>query len=127
VHLSLNVDIDKYKHRLLELEARLSERTARRQEAAREQVLDSPGDMADASLAEENESETFTEAELDSSVLQLVRGALQRIEEGTFGRCLVDGEPIDAKRLDAVPWAPYCLKHQEMVEGESESARTPTL
>ena len=59
-------------------------------------------------------------------VLRQVRGALQRIEQGTFGRCTVDGGPIEEKRLEAVPWTPYCLKHQQQLEAEQRT-RTPTL
>jgi len=120
------MNVQDYKRRLLELERRLSGRAVRGQESAREQVPDSPGDAGDASIAEEGESEAFTEAELDANVLQQVRDALRRIEDGTFGRCVVDGEPIEQKRLDAVPWTSYCLKHQARLEAESPP-RTPTL
>ena len=51
--------------------------------------LDAPGDVADASVADEAESTAFTDAELDASVLQQVRDALRRIDDGTFGRCVV--------------------------------------
>ena len=57
--------------------------------------------------------------------LEHIRDALQRIEDGTFGRCVVDGEPIEKKRLEAVPWTPYCLKHQEQLEAPSRPG--PTL
>jgi DnaK suppressor protein len=69
---------------------------------------------------------SFSEAELDSTNLQQMRDALRRIDEGTFGRCIVDGEPIEEKRLEAVPWTPYCLKHQEALEAVSPPT-TPTL
>jgi DnaK suppressor protein len=55
-----------------------------------------------------------------------VRVALRRIEAGTYGRCIVDGEPIDEKRLEALPWTPYCLKHQTELE-ERAGTRTPSL
>ena len=67
--------------------------------ATNAKVLDSPGDAGDAIVADEGESESFTEAELDAGVLRQVRDALERIEDGTFGRCVVDGEPIEPKRL----------------------------
>ena len=113
------MNVQEYKQRLVELEARLSTRIGRERDQAREQVVDSPRDSGDDSVADEGESEDFTEAELDATVLQQVRDALQRIEEGSFGRCVVDGEPIDPKRLDAVPWTPYCVKHQTLREGGS--------
>ena len=56
-------------------------------------------------VADEAASEDFTAAELDATTLQQVRDALRRIEDGTYGRCLADGGPIETKRLDAVPWA----------------------
>jgi DnaK suppressor protein len=120
------MNVQDYRTRLVALEKRLSARSVRGQETAREQVPDSPGDAGDASVAEEGESQAFTEAELDVTVLQQVRDALRRIEDGTFGRCVVDGEPIEEKRLDAVPWTPYCLEHQARLEAESPP-RTPTL
>jgi RNA polymerase-binding transcription factor DksA len=48
-------------------------------------------------VADGSESEDFTEAELDATTLQEVQAALRRIESGTYGRCLIDGAPIDPK------------------------------
>jgi DnaK suppressor protein len=118
------MNVQGYKQRLLDLEARLSTRAAHEREQAREQVIDSPRDAADDSVTDEGESEDFTEAELDVTVLQKVREALQRIEDGTFGLCVVDGKPIEPQRLEAVPWTPYCVKHQTLLEA---SGRTPSL
>src|SRR5437660_12251224 len=84
---------------------------------ARDQVIDTASDAGDVSMADEAASEAVSEAELDATVLQQVRDALRRIDEGTFGRCVVDGGPIEAKRLEAVPWTPYCLKHLEAARG----------
>jgi DnaK suppressor protein len=120
------MNVQEYKRRLLELETRLSTRAARERERARERAIDSAGDTGDVSVADEAVSEGFTEAELDATVLQQVRDALQRIDDGTFGRCVVDGGSIEPKRLDAVPWTPYCLKHQKLLEAASRP-RTPTL
>jgi len=50
-----------------------------------------------------------------------VRLALERLEEGTFGECLQCGTTIGAKRLEALPWTPYCIECQEKIEnGEIE-------
>ena len=113
------MDVQPYKRRLLDLERSLARRVAADTVRGREQRIDSAGDVGDASVADEAASENFTEAELDNSVLQQVRDALRRIEDGTYGRCLVDGAPIEAARLDAVPWAAYCIKHQILVEAAS--------
>src|SRR2546428_1310531 len=120
-----HMNVQEYKRRLLDLERRLADRTAGERERAREQVMDSPGDVSDASVADEGESEDFMEAELDATVQQ-VRDALRRIDDGTFGRCVVDGGPIEPKRLEGLPWTLYCLKHQTLLEAASRP-RTPTL
>ena len=59
-------------------------------------------------------------------MLQQVRDALTRVDAGTFGSCIVDGGPIEKKRLDAMPWASYCLRHEQMREAATSSS-TPTL
>ncbi|MGA8110580.1 MAG: TraR/DksA family transcriptional regulator, partial [Acidobacteriaceae bacterium] len=56
------------------------------------------------------------------SQLSLVRLALERIREGSFGECLHCGRTIGEKRLDALPWTPYCIDCQEKIEtGEIEN------
>jgi DnaK suppressor protein len=114
------VKVQQYKRRLLGIEAQISARMGRDTRSAREQVDDSPGDAGDASVADVAASDRFTEAELDATVLEQVQDALKRIDEGTFGKCVIDGGPIEAKRLDAVPWTPYCLKHQSLFEAAGQ-------
>jgi DnaK suppressor protein len=115
-----------YKQRLLQLERHLAARTAQEAERGRGQSGPGVADSGDASLAEEDASESFSEAELDSAVLIQVRDALRRIDDGTFGKCGVDGQPIEAKRLEASPWVPYCLKHQKLFEAAA-GRRFPSL
>ena len=120
------MNVQRYKTRLLELEKQLSGQRERELQSGREQVIDIAHDLGDAGAADVAAESHFTEAELDSMILQQVRDALARIEDGTFGKCLVDGGPIESKRLDAVPWTPYCLKHQTLLEA-SGRARNWTL
>ena len=119
------MDVERYRQQLLALEKTLSNRTAREVTLARAQFLDPPTAAGAASVPDESESEDFTEAELDATILRQVREALQRIRNGTYGQCLIDGGPIESKRLDAIPWTPYCLKHQNLLEAASRPK--PTL
>jgi DnaK suppressor protein len=41
--------------------------------------------------------------------LAAITGALDRIEQGSFGRCTSCGRPIAAERLAARPWASLCI------------------
>ena len=120
------MNVQHYRERLLSLEQELSSRTAPASARGRSQTADSSRDIGDDSVADENASEAFTEAEADSATLQQVRDALRRIEDGTYGKCQVDGGPIEAKRLEAVPWAQYCLAHQASQE-RSDGLKTPTM
>jgi len=52
----------------------------------------------------------------ESSLLRQVKLALTRIDDGTFGACLHCEEDINPKRLNAVPWAPYCIQCQEIAD-----------
>jgi DnaK suppressor protein len=64
---------------------------------------------------------------LDYGQLRLVDEALDRVQSGDFGVCLACEQPIPSKRLQALPWARYCVPCQETIgivtEGEAESVR----
>jgi RNA polymerase-binding transcription factor DksA len=116
---------DQYRSRLLDLEKELSTRIGREVQHGRDQFIDVAADAADAGVATEEAAETFAEADTDSTMLTEVREAIGRIDAGTFGKCAVDGGPIEPARLEAVPWSRYCLKHQQA--REEGSPRPPTL
>lgn len=46
-----------------------------------------------------------------------VSEALERIDDGSYGRCLQCGESISAKRLAALPWVALCIGCQEGKSG----------
>src|SRR3982074_1718126 len=63
-------------------------------------------------------TETF-ERELELTTRTIVEGglkdvddALRRLDSGTYGICEECGKPIDEARLEAVPWARYCVVDQ---------------
>jgi DnaK suppressor protein len=120
------MNIQDYKRRLLDLEKTLSARIGQETDQGRREFIDSAHDVGDASVADAVASEEFAEAEQNTDVLQQVRDALGRVDDGTFGSCIVDGGPIEEARLEAVPWTPYCLKHAKRLESAA-SSRTPTM
>jgi DnaK suppressor protein len=93
---------------------------------ARESGNDPARDAGDESILDEQKDEQFRGSNADWTTLSQVREALQRIEDGSFGACLADGEPIEEKRLNAIPWTPYCSEHQREIE-EVAASRKPTL
>jgi DnaK suppressor protein len=56
----------------------------------------------------------------ESNLLRNVRAALHRMNEGMYGICLHCEEDISPKRLNAVPWAPYCIGCQETADRNQE-------
>ena len=119
------MSIDDYRRRLRALELQLVERLGEEVETARTARDDQP-EAGDVAQVGELKEEYFALAETDSAFLTQVRAALTRIDNGTYGRCVIDGGPIAAKRLESVPWTPYCLKHQSELD-ERAGIRTPTL
>jgi DnaK suppressor protein len=52
----------------------------------------------------------------DRQLLESIDAALERIEIGKYGKCIHCGQPIQEKRLEAVPWARHCLRCQDLNE-----------
>jgi DnaK suppressor protein len=69
-------------------------------------------DRTDQVASSETKEGVFQENSYDWNVLIEVREALQRIENGTYGKCAACGQQIDSDRLNAIPWAAYCLDDQ---------------
>ncbi|HZN16351.1 MAG TPA: TraR/DksA C4-type zinc finger protein [Acidimicrobiales bacterium] len=82
--------------------------------------------LSELSDTAQHQADTGTETfdrERDFSILEQVAAeladverALQRLDEGTYGRCEACGEPIEEERLEALPAARFCVKHQAVAE-----------
>lgn len=59
--------------------------------------------------AEQGENQALA-AQLRSE-LEEVELALQKLDDGTYGRCETCGEPITPARLEAMPAARFCITH----------------
>lgn len=73
-------------------------------------------DFKDAA-AEETRA-VIDEAAMSHAALELeqVVSALRRMREGSYGQCLDCGEPIDERRLAALPATPFCMDCQALHE-----------
>ena len=77
--------------------------------------LDYPSDEGDLSQQHHEEWIFLNRNTIDMKLLREIADAIERIEHDTYGICMECEEPISAKRLDAVPWARYCVTCQEQV------------
>jgi DnaK suppressor protein len=107
------MNIAKFKKRLLDKERELQSDIARLEGEARTAGETEVGDQTDAATATQAASESLQEDALASQTLVEVQDALRRIEDGTYGKCIQCGRDIEPARLEAIPWARYCLKDQE--------------
>ncbi|HWW00538.1 MAG TPA: TraR/DksA C4-type zinc finger protein [Candidatus Acidoferrum sp.] len=73
-------------------------------------------DLGEAASEESQTSLSLLEAGANQQSIVEVLEALRRIEQGTYGRCEMTGEPIEAKRLRAIPWTRYSLPGQSELE-----------
>ena len=68
---------------------------------------------------------TLQRNSLDYSQLLQIEEALERLERGGYGTCEGCQEPIPARRLDALPWARYCVDCQHRLDENPEEALVP--
>ena len=119
----MNIDTDALKKRLEEEERSLEEGLAgiARKKPGNPLDWETTPPPPDPVQADKNDMadrlEDFGERHSTEIQLELrlasIRKALDRMKNGTYGRCEVDGEPIDAERLLANPAATTCIKHAE--------------
>ncbi|OHB81345.1 MAG: transcriptional regulator, partial [Planctomycetes bacterium RBG_16_64_10] len=71
-----------------------------------------------AELGSDNFEQEFTISlmETEEDTLSLIEAALNRIEEGTYGRCTQCDGVIPKARLNAIPYTPVCIKCAEAHE-----------
>jgi DnaK suppressor protein len=77
--------------------------------------LEDPSDEGDLSQQHHEEWIFLNRNTIDMKLLREISEALQRIDHESYGTCLECEEPISPKRLDAVPWARYCVTCQEQI------------
>src|SRR5579859_7091169 len=103
-------------HKVLEKKAGELRRSMSAQKAA--QVvsrLDCPSDEGDLSQQHHEEWIFLNRNTIDTKLLREISDALHRIEAGHYGTCLECEEPISTRRLEALPWARFCVSCQESV------------
>jgi hypothetical protein len=72
--------------------------------------------MADAGSDNFEMENTLGLMDEEVKILAEIDAALGRIERKTYGICEGSGEPIPKSRLEAIPWARYCVEYQELLE-----------
>lgn len=78
----------------------------------------SGGDLVDAALDASQDEISSQLAEVESRELGNIEKALERMRDGSYGSCEGCSKPIPMARLQALPYATFCIDCQRKVEQE---------
>jgi DnaK suppressor protein len=92
-------------------------------EALKKSRMDATGDLSSmpihmADIGTDNYEQEFALGLMDSErkLLREIDEALGRIDKKIYGICEGTGKPIPKARLEAQPWAKYCVEYARMLE-----------
>jgi RNA polymerase-binding transcription factor len=111
-----------FKQRLLEKQEQLANGVGRTAMYGKDQEDDAIKDLGDQANTAYTREFFFELGNGDRRLLRDVVAALQKIDDGSFGNCERCGETIADKRLEALPFARYCIECQRSVEQEERTA-----
>ena len=106
-------EMDRYRSLLEQKRADLMERVREALAGAGEQGEGAP-DLGDRALSTTSQEMLLQLSSGERRTLKLLDEALRRVDQGTFGRCVNCGAPIQLERLKAVPWARHCFECEEL-------------
>jgi DnaK suppressor protein len=111
-----------FKKRLLEKQRQLTDEVGKSALYGKDHDDDSIKDLGDQANTAYTREFFFELGNGNRELLRDVEAALRKIEDGSFGACERCGEPIADKRLDALPFARYCIDCQRVIEQEERMA-----
>ena len=117
-------DIERFKQLLLEKRGEILKNVSEiEDEALKKSRMDAAGDLSSmpihmADLGTDNYEQEFALGLMDGErkLLREIDDALERIEQGTYGVCEGTGKQIPKARLEAQPWARYCVEYARTME-----------
>lgn len=112
---------EQIRERLVARQKELEESLSRQKENALEAGDADVQDEIDRVTTSGAKALSFSVGTREANALADVRSALERLEAGGYGKCVVCGKPIEPARLRAIPETPYCLEHAGEEEKATES------
>ncbi len=81
---------------------------------------DDRGDIIDQSVNEHNRMMAFISRQRTQQTIAQINAALQRLDDGSYGYCLISGEEIGLQRLAAYPIATLAVEIQQLLENRQK-------
>ena len=88
-----------------------------------QQVVEPASDIADRASIETERSVELRTRDRERKLITKINGALERIEDGSYGYCEETDEPIGVMRLEARPIATLSVEAQEKHERMEKTHR----
>jgi DnaK suppressor protein len=107
-----------------EIEARIRAELAERIAGNVNSVVVPASDVGDLSTFDLERDVDYELLTMHTEALKDIDEALERLDEGTYGICEECGEEIGEKRLQAIPFALYCLECQQENEWLKQRGRS---
>jgi DnaK suppressor protein len=107
---------DALRERLLQQKREIVDMYKQDVKAGQESADDGTDDIVDRANNAYNRELMFSLSDGERQLVLQIDAALRRMDEGAYGRCANCGQTIAAPRLDAVPWARFCIDCQELAE-----------
>jgi len=114
-----------FREKLLAKQAELTRGFERNKSVTSDSQSSGSEDFVDYAVNAYTKEFLLSLSDIDRRSLVLVDAALARIRSGDYATCLECGTVIGEKRLQAVPWTPYCISCQEKQEQESSRSVSP--
>ena len=111
-----NSPYQQYEDALRKKQHELLDSYERDKEAGNAQPDDGIQDLADKAASAYSKELNFSLSDGERNVLMLIDEAFAHIKDGDYGNCTNCGNQIGEKRLQAVPWTPFCIDCQELQE-----------
>src|ERR1041384_851561 len=119
--------LEHFRNLLLNQLRQYTEQIRTDQAAALELYDDGVKDSVDLSVQDLNKEIALRLGERSSQVVADIDQALLRMKEGSYGICARCGQPIDERRLEAIPTARYDAACQAAIESANGDDDLPTL
>ena len=79
--------------------------------------------MADAGTDSFDRDFALSRISSEQDAVYEIDEAMMRIRRGTYGVCELTGKPIEAERLEAIPWTRFCAEAEKQLEKEGQIRR----
>ena len=107
------IDLTLYREKLVALRTSLADDMTHMEDdslADHAKTISIPTDKEELGSDDADQELTLTLLESDEKLLGQIEAAIDRIDDGCYGRCDKCGADIPTPRLDAIPYAAECVQ-----------------